>query len=83
MRWTAAGIREADWQIPLVVGYRDLAKVAVALEEGGRTAIGTAQERPSRSDQSDHDRCRSSTVIGTSSNQPPDSAPTDLTRRSA
>ena len=43
LRWTAAGMLEAERQFRRVVGYRDLAKLAVAIErEVGVTA--TAHE---------------------------------------
>jgi hypothetical protein len=43
LRWTAAGMLEAERQFRRVVGYRDLAKLAVAIErEVGATA--TAHE---------------------------------------
>jgi len=32
LRWTAAGMLEAERQFRKVVGYRDLAKLAVAVE---------------------------------------------------
>ena len=42
LRWTAAGMLEAERQFRRVIGYRDLAKVAVAIEpELGPTAAPT------------------------------------------
>ena len=32
MRWTAAGMREAERQFRRIIGYRDLAKLALAIE---------------------------------------------------
>jgi hypothetical protein len=32
LRWTAAGMLEAERQFRKVIGYRDLAKLAVAIE---------------------------------------------------
>jgi hypothetical protein len=32
LRWTAAGMLEAEQQFRKVIGYRDLAKLAVAIE---------------------------------------------------
>jgi hypothetical protein len=32
LRWTAAGILEAERQFRRIIGYRDLAKLAVAIE---------------------------------------------------
>jgi hypothetical protein len=32
LRWTAAGMLEAEQQFRRVIGYRDLAKLAVAIE---------------------------------------------------
>jgi hypothetical protein len=41
LRWTAAGMLEAERQFRKVVGYRDLAKLAVAVErEVASTATG-------------------------------------------
>ena len=40
MRWTAAGMLEAEQQFRKVIGYRDLAKLAVAIEHDlGRTTV--------------------------------------------
>ena len=32
LRWTAAGMLEAERQFRRIIGYRDLAKLAVAIE---------------------------------------------------
>jgi hypothetical protein len=32
LRWTAAGVLEAERQFRRIIGYRDLAKLAVAIE---------------------------------------------------
>jgi hypothetical protein len=32
LRWTAAGMLEAETQFPKIVGYSDLAKLALAVE---------------------------------------------------
>ena len=32
LRWTAAGMLEAEHQFRRIIGYRDLAKLAVAIE---------------------------------------------------
>jgi putative transposase len=32
LRWTAAGMLEAERQFPRIIGYRDLAKLALAIE---------------------------------------------------
>ena len=34
LRWTAAGMLEAERQFRRIIGYRDLAKLAVAIERG-------------------------------------------------
>jgi len=40
MRWTAAGMLEAEQQFRKVIGYRDLAKLAIAIEHDlGRTTV--------------------------------------------
>jgi len=40
MRWTAAGMLEAEKQFRKVIGYRDLAKLAVAIEHDlARTTV--------------------------------------------
>ena len=47
LRWTAAGMLEAEGQFRRVIGYRDLAKLAVALEREigpGRPAQTTTEE---------------------------------------
>ena len=41
LRWTAAGMLGAERQLRKVVGYRDLAKLAVAIEDEVRV-IATA-----------------------------------------
>ena len=46
MRWTAAGMLEAESQFRRVIGYRDLAKLAVAIErDRGSTAAGSQPVR--------------------------------------
>jgi len=32
LRWTAAGMLEAEWQFRRIIGYRDLATLVVAIE---------------------------------------------------
>ena len=46
LRWTAAGMLEAERQFRRVIGYRDLAKLAVALEReiGPRRPAQTTTE---------------------------------------
>ena len=46
MRWTAAGMLEAEQQFRRVIGYRDLAKLAVAIEQelGAETLQPTDRE---------------------------------------
>ena len=42
MRWTAAGMLEAEQQFRKVIGYRDLAKLAVAIEHDlARTTVAS------------------------------------------
>jgi putative transposase len=43
LRWTAAGMLEAERQFRRILGYRDLAKVAVAIE---RDFAGTTVASP-------------------------------------
>ena len=43
LRWTAAGMLEAERQFRRIIGYRDLAKLAVAIErpeQPARIAVG-------------------------------------------
>jgi hypothetical protein len=45
LRWTAAGMLEAERQFRRVIGYRDLAKLAVAIERDlARGAIPSPTE---------------------------------------
>ena len=45
LRWTAAGMLEAERQFRRVIGYRDLAKLAVAIERDlARTTIPSPTE---------------------------------------
>jgi hypothetical protein len=47
LRWTAAGMLEAEQQFRRVIGYRDLAKLAVAIERdltAGTNLSPTAEE---------------------------------------
>ena len=44
LRWTAAGMLEAEQQFRRVIGYRDLAKLSVAIE---RDIAGDAITSPS------------------------------------
>ena len=47
LRWSAAGMFEAERQFRRVVGYRDLAKLAVAIEaELARDPTATASASP-------------------------------------
>ncbi len=40
LRWTAAGMLEAERQFRRIIGYRDLAKLSIAIEnELGRTTV--------------------------------------------
>lgn len=41
MRWTAAGMLEAEKKFKRIMGYRDLAKLAVAVERDLATSIGS------------------------------------------
>lgn len=41
LRWTAAGMLEAERQFRRVIGYRDLAKLAVAIEHDLQRSDGT------------------------------------------
>jgi putative transposase len=43
MRWTAAGMLEAERQFRRIIGYRDLAKLVIAIE---RHTILAAQPNP-------------------------------------
>ncbi len=45
LRWTAAGMLEAEQQFRRVIGYRDLAKLSVAIE---RDIAGNAITSPTR-----------------------------------
>ena len=45
LRWTAAGMLEAERQFRRIIGYRDLAKLCVAIDrEHDRTTIQTPTE---------------------------------------
>ena len=44
-RWTAAGMLVADQQFRRIIGYRDLAKLVIAVE---RHALRTASTNPDR-----------------------------------
>ena len=45
LRWTAAGVLEAERQVRRIIGYRDLAKVALAIERDlARTTTPSATE---------------------------------------
>jgi hypothetical protein len=44
-RWTAAGMLAAEQQFRRIIGYRDLAKLVIAIE---RHAILVAQPNPAR-----------------------------------
>ncbi len=44
-RWTAAGMLEAEQQFRRIIGYRDLAKLVIAIE---RHALGAAPTNPDR-----------------------------------
>jgi hypothetical protein len=45
LRWTAAGMLEAERQFRRVIGYRDLAKLALAIERDlARTTIPSPAE---------------------------------------
>src|SRR5215204_1175358 len=71
-RWTAAGMLVAEQQFRRIIGYRDLAKLVIAIE---RHAILIAPKNPTHhetpsplpSDRQPEDRHRSSTTIRTSS----------------
>jgi len=43
-RWTAAGMLVAEQQFRRIIGYRDLAKLVIAIERHHTRAIGTAPE---------------------------------------
>jgi hypothetical protein len=50
LRWTAAGMLEAERQFRKVIGYRDLAKLAVAIERDlARTTAPAPPRRPQSS----------------------------------
>jgi putative transposase len=46
LRWTAAGMLEAERQFRRIIGYRDLAKLAVAIERdvAHTTPVGSPAE---------------------------------------
>ena len=45
LRWTAAGMLEAERQFRRIIGYRDLAKLAVAIERDlSRTTVPSPTE---------------------------------------
>ena len=46
LRWTAAGMLEAEGQFRKIIGYSDLAKLAVAIEDDltANTATSTTEE---------------------------------------
>ena len=48
LRWTAAGMLEAERQFRKIIGYRDLAKLAVAIERDARHAPTPPTPRPRR-----------------------------------
>jgi hypothetical protein len=68
LRWTAAGILEAERQFRRVIGYRDLAKLSVAIE---RDIAGDAITSPTREEAATlitaWDRRAKSTTSGTCS----------------
>ena len=43
-RWTAAGMLAAEQQFRRIIGYRDLAKLVIAIERHHTRAIDTAAE---------------------------------------
>ena len=75
LRWTAAGMLEAEQQFRKIIGYTDLAKLAVAVERDLATPRAAARHhnataRPLRSRPPDHHPGpppRSSTTNGTTS----------------
>ena len=74
LRWTAAGMLEAEQQFRKIIGYSDLAKLAIAVERDlaaqRAPAHPTTTERPLRSPPSDHHTgtaARSSTTDGATS----------------
>ena len=46
LRWTAAGMLEAEQQFRRVIGYRDLARLAVAIERAPPTFPRPTPPRP-------------------------------------
>jgi putative transposase len=47
LRWTAAGMLEAEQQFRKIIGYRDLAKLVVAIEHQHTPNTATARKEPS------------------------------------
>ena len=71
-RWTAAGMLVAEQQFRRIIGYRDLAKLVIAIERHAlhtthRTPTVRRPPRPLPSDRQAGDRRRSSTAIRTTS----------------
>ena len=72
-RWTAAGMLVAEQQFRRIIGYRDLAKLVIAIERHAtprRRRTTTSVRRspsPLPSDRQPRDRRRSSTTIRTTS----------------
>jgi len=60
LRWTAAGMLEAERQFRRIIGYRDLATLAVAIERDlARTTVPSpTEEAATRRPASRGDRCR-------------------------
>ena len=71
-RWTAAGMLVAEQQFRRIIGYRDLAKLVIAIERHAllvaqKTATIRRSRSPLPSDRHSTDRHRSSTTIRTTS----------------
>ena len=47
-RWTAAGMLEAELQFRRIIGYRDLARLVIAIERHAAHAPPASLTRPSR-----------------------------------
>src|SRR5439155_24418791 len=74
-RWTAAGMLVAEQQFRRIIGYRDLAKLVIAVERHAILAAPRNLDRPEIAEPvtvcpSSHDRRRTSTTIRPSTYAP-------------
>jgi len=67
LRWTAAGMLEAEGQFRRIIGYQQLAKLAVAIDREPVASAPTEEVAPRQCVVTARGRRRSSTTSGTSS----------------